>query len=115
MATYTDIEGQGKLTTATIGTGAHTITITPPTNQIGDTYFTLEAIRNADGFYDSTSPILAGVFGSFSRVSTIVSDTYKFSVVVEEGGGSFTYTPNSSIAIGEAYVRGTGGVTASIS
>lgn len=111
MATYTDIEGQGKLTTTTLGTGTQTITITPPTGQLGSTYFTLEAIRNADGEYDSTSPVLAGVFGNFNGISTLVSDTHKFSAVVEEGGGYFNYTPNSTIEAGEAYVRGTGGIT----
>ena len=114
MATYTNIEGQGKLTTAPIA-GSTTITITPPASLTGDSYFTLEATRNTNGFYGSTSPKLAGIFSNLNGVSNIVSDTYKFSAVIEEGGGSFDYTPTSTISIGDAYVRGTGDISVDIS
>ena len=114
MATYTDIEGQGKLTTAQIA-GTVTITLTPPAGQVGDTYFALEAIRNTNGTYDSSSPILTGTFDNISGISTIAGDQYKFGAVVGADGGSFDYTPDNTIAIGTAYVRGTGGITASIS
>jgi len=114
MATYTNIGGSGKLTTANIS-GATTITITTPSSLTGSAYFTLETVRNEDGFYDSLSPTNAiGTYANLSGVSSLVTSSYIFSVVVENGGGSFTFTPAATITAGTAYVRGTGGISVQI-
>ena len=114
MATYTGIEGQGKLLTDNI-TGATTFTIVPPPSQTGSVYFTLETIRNSSGSYDSTSPTNAiGSYSTFVNCSGLVTSSYVFSVVVGEGTGSFSFTPASTISSGTAYVRGTGGITLEI-
>ena len=82
MATYTEIEGQGKLLTGNI-TGATTFTVVPPPSQTGSVYFTLETIRNSSGDYDSTSPTNAiGSYSSFVNCSGLVTSSYIFSVVV---------------------------------
>jgi hypothetical protein len=115
MATYTDIGGPGKLTTANIPASANTITITTPTSLTGSAYFTLETVRNVDGVYDSSSPTNAiGTYANLSGVSSLVTSSYIFSVVVENGGGSFTFTPAAQITAGTAYVRGTGGISVQI-
>jgi len=113
MATYTDIEGQGKLTTADI-TGATTITITTPPELIGTAYFVLEAIRTSEGVYNSSSPSLVGSISGLAGGS-YVQNNHMMGVVVPNGGVTFTYTPDNTISTGEAYVRGTGSITVEIS
>jgi hypothetical protein len=114
MATYSNIGEAGKLTTANIS-GPTTITITTPASLTGSAYFTLETIRNSSGSYDSSSPTNAlGSYSSLSGVSSLVTSSYVFSVVVENGGGSLSFTPSSTISAGTAYVRGTGGISVEI-
>ena len=113
MATYIDIEGQGKLTTANI-TGTPTITITTPPELIGTAYFVLEAVRTSEGVYNSSSTSLEGSISGLAGGS-YVQNTYTMGVVVPNAGVTFTYTPDNTIPTGEAYVRGTGGVTVEIS
>ena len=114
MATYTDIDGQGKLLTGDI-TGLTTFTIVPPSTQLGSVYFTLETVRNSNGSYDSTSPTNAlGSYSTFVNCSGLVTSSYIFSVVCGEGTGSFDFTPSSTISSGTAYIRGTGGITLEI-
>jgi hypothetical protein len=114
MATYTDIGGSGKLTTANIS-GATTITITTPASLTGSAYFVLETVRNESGSYDSSSPTNAlGSYSSLSGVKTLVTSSYIFSLVVENGGGSLSFTPSAQIDAGTAYVRGTGGISVEI-
>jgi hypothetical protein len=38
-----------------------------------------------------------------------------FSVVVNQGGGSFTFTPAANIAASGSFLRGTGGISLTIS
>jgi len=112
MAIYTDIEGQGKLTTSNI-TGATTVTITTPPELVGSAYFVLEAVRTSEGIYDSSSPSLAGSISGLADGS-YVQNNYVVGVTVPNGGVTFTYTPDSTISTGEAYVRGTGGISVQI-
>ena len=114
MATYSDIGGQGKLTTAPIS-GATSVTITTPASLTGSAYFVLETVRNSSGSYDSTSSTNAlGSYSNLSGISGLVTSSYIFSVVVENGGGSFDFTPSATITAGSAYIRGTGGITVEI-
>jgi len=115
MAIYTDIEGQGKLTTANI-TGASTITITAPATLNGSAYLVLEAVREVDGTYNTSSPNLEGTFSNLDNVSSLQQHTHLFGIVLNDNnGGSFDFTPDSTITAGTAYVRGTGGITVDIS
>ena len=71
-----------------------------------------ETVRNSSGSYDSTSPTnTLGSYSSLSGISGLVTSSYIFSVVVENGGGSFAFTPSATIVAGSAYIRGTGGIT----
>lgn len=79
------------------------------TNSIGSySYFTLETARNANGFYDSTSP--KNVSGSFTLdigISNLIQSDYIASVVVAPGGGQFTFIPSVPVTGSSLYLRGT--------
>ena len=87
-----------------------------PSNIYGPTYFTLETVRNSMGYYGSTSATTArGTFGNLTNVTGLVSSSYIFSVVVQPGGGSFTFTPAANVAVSGSFLRGTGGISLTIS
>ena len=72
-------------------------------------YFTLETVRNVDGYYDSTSPKnLEGTFTVGSGISTIVQDDYKAGVIVSSGGGELLFTPANNVTATTLRLRGTG-------
>jgi hypothetical protein len=72
-------------------------------------YFVLETVRNADGFYDSSSPQnLSGSFTLGSGIVNIVSDNYKAGVVVSSGGGELIFTPANNVTAATLRLRGTG-------
>ena len=97
-------------------TSGSTYTFAVTSSASGSTYFTLESARNSIGFYDSTTPATAvGTFGSLTNVTGLVSSSYMFSVVVNQGGGSFTFTPAANVAASGSFLRGTGGISLTIS
>jgi len=121
MATYTpsQLYGTGSLNETL--SGAKTFTFSNPSSSA---YFTLEGIRNSDGFYDSTSNIVAeGTYtsfdGDFDRIqnisSSLITSSYIFSMVIPRGNGSFIFTPSPAVAINTAYLKGTGEYTLVIS
>jgi len=72
-------------------------------------YFVLETVRNADGFYDSSSPQnLSGSFTLGSGIVNIVSDNYKAGVVVSSGRGELIFTPANNVTAATLRLRGTG-------
>jgi len=72
-------------------------------------YFTLETVRNADGFYDSTSPKnIEGSFTLGSGVINVVSDDYKAGAIVASGGGELIFTPTNNVTAATLLLRGTG-------
>jgi hypothetical protein len=58
-------------------------------NPLGySSYVALETTRNADGFYDSTSPQnISGSFSLGNGIIDVVNDNYKVGVIVASGGG----------------------------
>jgi hypothetical protein len=72
-------------------------------------YFTLETLRNIDGFYDSsTNKNTSGSFTLGSGLQTLVQSDYIASVVVQPGGGELRFTPTIDITGSTLYLRGTG-------
>lgn len=72
-------------------------------------YFVLETVRNADGFYDSSSPKnLEGSFTLGSGIVDVVSDNYKAGVIVLSGGGELIFTPTNNVTAVTLQLRGTG-------
>jgi adhesin HecA-like repeat protein len=116
MASYTSnrLYGAGAPIEALTSGTTYTFTIASPAT--GSSYFTLETVRNPLGFYSSTSATTArGTFGSLTNVTGLVSSSYIFSVVVQPGGGSFTFTPAANVAASGSFLRGTGGISLTIS
>jgi adhesin HecA-like repeat protein len=116
MAFYTSnqLYGAGAPIEALTSGTTYTFTIASPAT--GSSYFTLETVRNPLGFYGSTSATTArGTFGSLTNVTGLVSSSYMFSVVVNQGGGSFTFTPAANVAVSGSFLRGTGGISLTIS
>ena len=72
-------------------------------------YFVLETTRNADGFYDSSSPRnLQGTFTPGTGITDVVSDDYKVGAVVASGGGNLVFTPTNNVTAATLLLRGTG-------
>ncbi len=126
MATYTStqLRGTGSLTEELAGTKQFDFN-----NPSGSSYFTLEGIKNSDGRYDSSSnKVAVGTYsnfsGSFTKLQSFttsslptahVSSSYVFSMVIPPGSGSFKYAPTTTVAANDAYLKGTGEYTLTIS
>jgi surface protein len=88
----------------------------------GSAYFTMEAIRDADGFFDGSSAQPARAkFLNFANISqdTLIKSkspgafgNHVWSIVIPPEGGTFDFTPNiSPIFADTVLLRGTGGIT----
>ena len=116
MASYNSnrLSGAGAPIEALTSGSTYTFTIASPAT--GSSYFTLETVRNSIGYYSSSSSATArGTFGSLTNVTGLVSSSYIFSVMVNPGGGSFTFSPAANIAVSGSFLRGTGGISLTIS
>tara|TARA_R110000822_G_C14939040_1_gene453493 strand:+ start:17 stop:376 length:360 start_codon:yes stop_codon:yes gene_type:complete len=114
MASYTanQLYGAGTPIEALTAATTYTFTLSSPTSP-GSAYFTVETVRNINGFYDAQSASNSlGTYASFIGIDKDTSITSPFisSIVVPQGGGSYTFTPTSNIAIGSSFLRSTGGV-----
>ena len=83
----------------------------------GSCYFTMETVRNGQGFYDSTRPTNAiGTYDFTAEPDSIlspISSSFVMSGIVAptpDFTSSFTFTPNANIAAGSSFLRGTGGL-----
>lgn len=105
MASYTYIQLYG---TGSIGenlAGTKTFTFTNPSSSA---YFTMETVRNEQGFYNASSPQNFKGTYSVSESMGLVTSSYIASVVVQPGISSFTFAPSSSVTGTTYYLRGTG-------
>ena len=72
-------------------------------------YFTLETARNANGFYDSTSPKnTSGSFTLGTGITSLIQSDYIAGVIVQPGGGNLTFVPAVNITNSTLYLRGVG-------
>jgi hypothetical protein len=72
-------------------------------------YFTLETARNANGFYDSTSPKnTSGSFTLGTGITDLIQSDYIAGVIVQPGGGNLTFVPAVNITNSTLYLRGVG-------
>jgi hypothetical protein len=87
-------------------------------NNDSSVYFTVETVRNDQGFYEAPlSPTNAvGVYSNFTGVnaSHLVTSSYIFSEIIPPGSSSFEFIPTASIATGSVYFRGTGDLTVTV-
>jgi hypothetical protein len=78
----------------------------------GSSYFTIETYPDNNGAYSSNAPKNAsGSYVSSSGITTIVSDDYHMSAVVENGGGTITFAPADFVSGSDLKVRGVGAKT----
>ena len=112
MATYTaaQMTGQGVLGENLSGT--KTFTFTNPGNS---SYFTLETVREPNGFYTGSTPTNAVGTWVVSASMGFVSSSYIASVVVQPGSSVLTFTPASAVTGTTYYLRGTGNFSLTIS
>jgi hypothetical protein len=118
MASYTStqLEGAGTPIEALTGGVSYVISISPPTCT-GSAYFTLETVKNNSGSYAGQPTNALGSYSSFSDIdeSTLITSSYIASVIVPIEGGIFQFTPTSNIDVSSSMIRGTGGISCSIS
>ena len=118
MASYSqnDLYGAGVPIEAIASSANKTFTFT--NTGAGSAYFTMETVRNENGFYDTTRPANAvGVYSTFNNIdnATLVTSSYMASVTIPLAGGSFKFSPTTNIAVSSSMLRATGGVTLVIS
>jgi hypothetical protein len=115
MASYNSnqLEGAGAPIEALTSGSTYTFALTSSIS--GSTYFTLETVRNPIGYYDSSSPATAtGIIENLTNITGLVASPYIFSVIVNQGGGSFTFTPAANVTVSGSFLRGTGGISLNV-
>ena len=119
--TFDQLNGKGVLNPATFNANrTYSITMGAPTCS-GSAYFTMEAVRDANGSFDgfSAQPAKANFtkFVNISQDTLIVSkspgefESHVWSIVIPPGGGTFNYFPLTTTFDGTVFLRGTGGIT----
>ena len=117
MASYTgaQLEGQGTPIEALTAGVEYIFTVTAPSTLLGSAYFTFETVRNANGFYDSTTVQNAVGTLSSSNIPTLpIQSPYIFSEIISPGGNTFSFTPTNNVAVSSSFLRGTGGISLAI-
>ena len=82
-------------------------------NPYDTSYFTLETVRNPNGFYDGQPTNFIGTYNAPSSMG-LVQSPYIVSVVVLPGASSFTFTPASAVTGTTYCMMGTGAYTLTI-
>jgi hypothetical protein len=112
MATYTatQLYGSGSLgeniTSASLFAFSNSDTSTA--------YFTLETVRNVNGFYDSTSPNTTSGSWQASDPVGFVTSSQVASVVLPPGYSSLYFAPATSVTGSRYYLRGAGNFSLTI-
>ena len=116
MATYTSLQLSGAGTIGENLSGTKTFTFYNAAGS-GSAYFTLEAIRTSDGFYNYSSPVISS--GSFSVSASMlpgfITSSNVFSLSIPPATSSFTFAPVSAITGSSYYLRGEGQISLIIS
>ena len=119
--TFDQLNGKGVLNPATFNANrTYSITMGAPTCS-GSAYFTMEAVRDANGSFDgfSAQPAKANFtkFVNINQDTLIVSkspgqfESHVWSIVIPPGGGTFDYFPLTTTFNDTVFLRGTGGIT----
>ena len=115
MASYTAQQLNGAGTPTEELSGQKTFTLTNLLS--GSAYFTIETVRDANGFYNNKPTNALGTYATFVGidVDTLITSSYISSVVVPSGVSSYKFTPTATVSAGSSMLRATGGVTLVIS
>jgi len=112
MATYTAAQLYGSGSIGENLSGLKTFTFTNPSSSA---YFTLETVRQPNGFYTGSTPTNAIGTWVVSASMGFVSSSYIASIVVQPGSSTLTFTPASAVTGTTYYLRGTGNFSLTIS
>lgn len=112
MATYTAIQLYGSGTLGENLSGTKTFTFA---NSGSSAYFTLETVRQPNGFYTGSTPTNTVGTWTVSASMGFVSSSYIASVVVPPGLSALTFAPALSVTGSTYYLRGTGNFSLTIS
>jgi hypothetical protein len=112
MATYTAIQLYGSGTLGENLSGTKTFTFTNPSRSA---YFTLETVRQPNGFYTGSTPTNTSGSWVVSASMGFVSSSYIASVVVQPGSSVLTFAPVLAVTGSTYYLRGTGNFSLTIS
>lgn len=95
--------------------GVKTLSLINPLSS--SAYFTIETVRDNNGFYSGSSTNALGTYDSFTGIDidTLITSSHIASVVVPPGNSSFQFTPTTTVAVSSSYLRTTGGVSLTIS
>ena len=125
MANYTAEQlREGVLVTDAL-IGETDFNFTFPSYLTGSAYFTFETKRNATGSYDNVTPLGKGDKEVGASSLIVIKPTgsayetgYIWSAKVRDGGSNpnnvITWTPDINVGVGEAYLRGTGGISVNV-
>lgn len=114
MASYTadQLYGSGTYSEQLVGT--KTFQFNNPSS--GSAYFILEAVRNDNGFYDSTSNKVADATYTLNgNVTSLVTSSYVAGVVVGPGVHSMEVVFDNNTPVSGSFLRSTGGISLVIS
>ncbi len=118
MATYTaeQLSGAGTPIEALTAGVSYVFALSAPANNSASAaYFTVE---QAGLTFDSSAPTNAvGTYSSFSGAESLITSSYKSSVVVDARNtspGTYQFTPAENIAAGSSFLRATGNLSLSI-
>ena len=111
MASYTAAQLKGAGTPTEALSGAKTFTLNNPLS--GSAYFTIETVRNNTGSYAGQATNAVGAYASFTGIdeNTLVTSSYRSSVVVPPGVHSYDFTSSANIARSSSMLKATGGMT----
>ena len=116
MANYTaeQLYGTGTPIEELLGGSEYNFTLTRPESLSGSGYFYLESDLNREGNYFK-SQNAKGIISSLINIHIgVVRSPFVFGMVVEPSGGSFNFTPDTTIPLSGSYLRATGGMSLGI-
>ena len=101
-----------------------------PSNLSGSAYFTFETLKNSNGSYANVTPLAKGdkevgvnsliVIKPTATNQNIsgVTDDFIWSAEIRDGGSDannvITWTPETNVGVGTAFLRGTGGISVNV-
>lgn len=115
MAAYTADQLREGVEMEALSAGvAYNFELSPPTGP-GTAYFTVETIVPS-GLFTTEPKNAIGTYSGFSDIDadSLVTSSYTSGVVVSPQGGTYIFTPTSNVAISSSMVKGTGGMTLTI-
>ena len=83
-------------------------TIFAVTNSLaGASYYSLQTVPNASGFYSGSTPSISGSFTTSTGIINLVANNYIMAAVVAPGGGTITFVNAVPITGSQLRIKGT--------